>query len=364
MSIPLDQLLLSWINWYVPDGGDLESLADARKSPKLQKAYEKLFPVELCPQPEDPLEYAYTAIACYIKSFNHGPDKFTPPSFSETDELRNMKTLIMNLFLLFKIVENDKEHFPDGNQPDWYVQLSEKFQKWDKIQSTSTEFHLPILIATTKSQISQKNEEVQAKRADLQKLENDIQSKIEHKKETFSIILANQTEELTAAEEKKKKLLMEQEKLESEQLKLHRKSEENQKLQDQINELQKEKENLTAELERLKEEEKEIAQIKIDLTGMEQIDLNNRCEEETKKKADLEAEEKELLSKLEKEIDYTERDQLLAEINELQRKVEVTNPEKIITKWNAGLDAEIQKAQQAIEKLRGMISIGNEFFGE
>ena len=103
MSIPLDQLLLSWINWYVPDGGDLGALEEARKTDKLQKAYEKLFPIELRPQPEDPLEYVYTAIACYIKSFNHGPDKFTPPAFSETDELRNMKTIVMNLFLLFKI---------------------------------------------------------------------------------------------------------------------------------------------------------------------------------------------------------------------------------------------------------------------
>lgn len=364
MSIPLDQLLLSWINWYVPDGGDLGALEEARKTDKLQKAYEKLFPIELRPQPEDPLEYVYTAIACYIKSFNHGPDKFTPPAFSETDELRNMKTIVMNLFLLFKIEEEGKSSFPDGNQPEWYTQLSDKFQKWDKIQSTSTDFHLPILIATTKTQIEQKNEEVQSKRDDLQKLENDIQSKIEHKKEAFNSILANQTEELAAAEEKKKKLLNEQQQLESEQLKIQRKNEENQKLQEQINELEKQKQDLTAELERLKNEEKEIAQIKIDLTGMEQIDLNRRCEEETKKKADLEEEEKQLLDKLEKEIDYTERDNLLAEIEEIQKKVDATNPEKIIEQWNVGLDAEIQKAQLAVDKLKGMISIGNEFFGD
>lgn len=362
MSPPLDQLLLHWINWYIPDGGDLKSIEEARESPKLQKTYEKLLPPQLQPQSDDSLEYIYTVIACYIKSFNHGPDKFTPPQFSQTDELRNMKTILMHLFLLFKIVDTDVQF--SGDQPEWFVQLSEKYDKWNQIQSTTNEFPMPILIATTNSEIEQSNAKIKKLQEDFEKLDNDIQTKIQNTKVAYDAVLASQTDDLKAAQIEKQKLLDEQEQLEKAQKKFRRKSEFSSELIDSLTQLNEEQENLKEELEKLKNEEKEIAQIKVELTGMEKIQLNEQLQEDAKKKEELEKQKQQLIEKLSGDIDFTERDQLAAAVSELTKKAEATNPDEIISQWHKLLDEEISKTEMTIEKFQSLISMGNDFFGQ
>ena len=357
MSAPLDQLLLNWINWAVPDGGDLPSIDSVRGSIKLEKLYERLFPSEIRPNPDDPIEYAYTASACYIKHFNHGPDRFAPPQFS-SDENRNMKMLLMNLFLLFEVIEGDFVRF-DGEEPLWYTSLVSKFRVWDQAQSTTTEFPLTNFIANYKSQAEQKREEIENIKHNLSELENDIHSKIERTKETYMTFISQQTEELSEAESLKQKLLKEKQSHMSQNGDLIKKKQEFDETKSQVDQLTKETQQLNEELEKLKEEEKEIQQIMIDISGMEKVDLKNKMSVEMTNKEKLEAEKKNLEDSLQKEIDYSERDQLLSELDVLLKKLEETNPDTIIKGWNEKLEKELQSVQHEVEKMQKLLDFAN-----
>ena len=362
MSAKLDQLLLHWINWYVPDGGDLAELKDARNSLKLQKAYEKLFPIELRPNPEDSLEYIYTAIACYIKRLNHGPDKFTPPQFT-TDETRNMMTLLMNLFLLFMIVESESVHF-DGETPEWYTNLSQKFQNWDRVHSTTNEFPLTILTENYRAQIDQRNEELQNVSQRLKQLEVDIHTKIERKRETYESLIDSHFEELALAEKKRKDLLDKLNLASNEIEKIEKSHQEFLNTKHDIQQLQKESDQLTAEIEQLRRDEKELAEIKIILSGMGKVEIKNRCESETKSIDELLQKEKSLEELLSKDLDYTERDALLKDVEELQRQLDQTDYNKYKKLWNQNLDQEITTIQRKINKLRIVLAMGDKLLSK
>lgn len=349
--------LLAWFNWYIPDEPEVTNIEDVQDSPKLMSVYKKLLPPQLQPSPEDPLSFVYTAVMCLIKSYNHGPDKFMPPPFSD-DKAKNQRINLLNLFMLYKITQSDKVDLED--KPSWWDALVSKFEAFDSAESTETKFPLDFMAVNFQKQVEEKQEEIKTAEEELKNTEIEIQQKVEKKQASFGTILQSQNEELLDAENNFKKLTQLKSEAEARREQLKKANEEAEQAQKQLEELTAENEQLTKELEQLKSEEKEMKQIQMDLTGMELLDLKNKCEAERQLKAQLEKEESELSEEI-IPIDYTERDQLKVEIETLQKKVDATNPDIIKAKWNQDLDNEITNLKIRVEKLQQVLELGNDF---
>lgn len=355
MAETLDSLLLSWLNWYVPDGDPVTNICDTRASGKLPVIYERLLPKELRPSPDDPLEFAYTAVSCTIKLNNHGPDKFTPVFFT-TDEVRNMKTLLMNLFLLFMVVEGDTGHFPNGQEPGWMTSLADKFRKWDKAASGTVEFPLDMMAENFRARAHERSRDVERLKADKAKFEEEVRSRIARKREAFQAVLAANTDELNQVEMERVRLEREKEQREQKRREVEAGEREKEELSKQIEELEKDKKRLSAEIQRMKNLESEMQRIAVDLAGMEQADLMGRCEKERERLRELEDEEKRIDQDC-VDMDTSQRDALVAEIETLEKKVEETDPETIRAGWNATLDAEIAKLQKGNKQMTLMLNL-------
>ena len=356
MSETLDSLLLNWLNWIAPDGGPISDLKETRASGKLPVIYDRLLPKELRPGPDDPLEFAYTAASCTIKLNNHGPDKFTPPSFS-TDEVRNMKMLLMNLFLLFMVVEGDERHFPDGQEPSWFTSLAEKFHKWDKAESGTVEFPLEMMAENFRARADERARDVQRLKEVKAKFDEEVRAKVGRKREAFAAVLAANSNELTQVEMERMRLEHEKEERQKRREEIEAEEHEKEELQRQIDELEREKKRLNGEIQRMKSLEGEMQRIAVDLAGMEQAELLGRCEKERERVKELEDEEKRIDQDF-LDMDTSERDELLAEITRLEQQAAETDPDKIRAEWNEKLDAEIAQLQRRNKQMTLVLQLG------
>lgn len=353
----LDSLLLQWINWLVPEGPQLTEIDQLENSEKLKIAFSKLLPGPLQPQEGDSLEYIHTAISCVIKLHNHGPDKFVMPPFT-TDKTRNLKTITMNLFLLFMALQGEQDHFAGEEIPAWFSTLVSKYGAWDKANSsTTTEFPLAAMTTNCQSQGEEQRAEISRLKSDMQKYEEQANMKNERKRLVVMESLDDQTNELKLLEGEITRLEAEKKRREAKQMKQEEEKAENEAMAQRIEDLKNEEVSLLAAIERMKLEEKEIKEMELELTSIELTNLENRCHSQSERLRLLETQIA-VFDEAGKGFDFSRREPLAEELKLLRKQIEETDPDVFYMQENKKLDDEIVSLNKRINRLRVAAHLG------
>jgi hypothetical protein len=333
--------LLQWLDWYIPEGEPISGLpiSDVPRSGKFLSALTRLLNPVFLPQIESqPLEYICIAVLSTIKLLHYGRDSI---ALEPTSGLPAF--VLTNLFYLSKIrAEEDTEiRLLDGAQPDWLPILSRRFAEWS--ETTSDSALLPFLDAleaqcTAETLAAQK--EITSNHAHLRDLDRRLNVRLA----TISATVADQEDQISELRREAEDLVAQRSLTEVALA-----------IQASISELKSRISELDTEEKEIRVSEKEKVELRIQLTKMNDVGVKDLQKDEEAKESEL----RKQLEEMELEIAQLEKEEndLVLEISVAEDRMEATDVEKVVERWNEGLDAEIARIENQVAKLKVVINL-------
>lgn len=342
--------LLSWINNYIKTGPEVTDINTVCSSQKFMDALKNLVPQELYPNETDNLTYIAIVIITLIREQGY-LDQI--PQFLSSDQPKNNQTTLFFLYVLYRL------KFPNDKVEE--SKAENMFEKF-KISSKASD-SLPFNFEASQKSLEEENLELQksidnykSKYQDLKKQYDSIEQNV---LEQYQSKLESEMHEAAEAEKINRNLLNEKEKCLAQLDKL---TEDKQRLQEKhkdIQEIEEENKKLREDLFNLekKNQDFQTKQQEIKLSGINKAHLEMEISETSKEIEEL-RKSKELL-KIDEipEDDGTLKD-LLDQIDELEEKVNRTDPEKVISKWKHDINLEIEKAKADANRAQLIIELG------
>jgi chromosome segregation ATPase len=126
-------------------------------------------------------------------------------------------------------------------------------------------------------------------------------------------------------------------------------------IQASISELRSRISELDAQEKEIRASEKEKVELRIQLTKMTDVGVKHLQRDEEVKESDL----RKQLEEMELEITQLEKEEkdLVLEIPVAEDRVEATDVEKVMERWNEGLDAEIARIEEQVARLKVVLDL-------
>jgi hypothetical protein len=327
----LESSLCEWVTWFFPEHPPLKDISELRSNPsRLFEIARRLLPRQLRPWDDDPLEYLWISLACYIRRSRYGTDQLdlTPP-----DEVVH---ILEHLFFVFRINDPDKNHFPDGSFPQWWKPLDDLYEEWSQSEPAGEEFPL----GDMGQKISSDNDKLKRQ---IEELRVSSQSSARSPGEIRFISDFEAPPVRGGALQQRSPM----------------RSPEVSPISEAIPDLGNDDSALDEEIAHLEAQLREADSMRLTLACEEEIQLKVQMNAEKDRQAEL-IQREQLIDEEFAQIDLSEKERLLQLIRELEDRVAKTNPTVVKARWKAKLHEEERKVNARIKNLSLLLALGTD----